>query len=77
MISKQIIDFIFRHPGVEVTFRESFTRKKGIVMKVYDPLKNIRCSHDLKMDSIDNNVYIKYALDIIEKKMYGDKEETQ
>ena len=75
MVSKRILDFIFKHPGVEIRFRQFFNNEKVIVLTAEDPYKGFRYSHALNTDCMNLDAYIKYVLEIVENAMYGDKEE--
>ena len=77
MIPKQLLEFLSKHPGVEISFSEVTLLDSYILLTIYDRFKIELFRYYVSKDNLNDNYILKEAFDKAEKEMYGDKEETQ
>ena len=76
-MAKQILEFLSKHPRVEISFSEMALLDSYVLLVIHDRFKFKLFRYYLGKDVLDNDSVLKEIFDKAEEEMYGDKEETQ
>ena len=77
LVSKRILDFLYRHDGLQVGFKRATHLDRHVILCFADPWKGVSFDWAVSEEEMKHDAFIKYIVDEAEKEMYGDKEETQ